>query len=373
MRRTLASAAILLTAATCLPAQITLTNTATGGPATATTVGTAHSLDTMSFRIGTQSCAHAGTASNYMPTAAALNPATSGNGGPGARAGFTIQWWQKVTQPTQFGYHWGEVGWSSFRCFQNGAAGTGNMIVRGPLTDLATTGAPLQNSLDPNGWIHFAVVVDSGANTTTWYVNGQPNATGMANITGSGTNFNALGYTSSCVPGNYDDFRIYDWARAAGDIAADFQSPAVGAGPSGSPNTPDLGYYQCEPPTQLVLSGAPRPGSTVDLDMVSSASAGLTYQVGSSFSSGPIQIAGRQLGLGLDDLLVISVRGVLPSIFSNYAGAMSAQGRANAKLNIPNITALIGVRIYNAFLTLDPQSPGGVKAISGTQFFSITT
>ena len=360
-------------------AQITLLNSATGGPPAATTVGTLHSLDTKVFRIGSASCYRTlGTGNSYLPTSAALDPTSSGSGGANASPGFTVQWWYKPTGPTAFGYIWGDNPWSgaggTFRCFQNGAAGVGNVIIRGPLTELKTVGAPLQNSTSPSGWIHLACVVDTKLNLITWYVNGVFNSKGPANITGKGGNFKCMGYdgSSSGCEGNYDDIRIYNWARTAADIAADYLTSAGGTGPSGSPNVPDLGYYMCDLPTNLVVGGSPRPGGTVDLFLSASGSAKLPYQLGSSLGTGPIPIGTRNLGLSPDALLVVTVFGYLPGIFSGYAGVIDAGGKAKAKINIPSIPALVGVRIHSAFVTLDPQAPFGIRDMSNTASFSIT-
>jgi concanavalin A-like lectin/glucanase superfamily protein len=362
------------------PAQITLLNSATGGPPSATTIGTAHSLDSKVFKIGTASCYRSSLASgySYLPTAAALDPLSSGMGGPGASPGFTIQWWYKPTTPTAFGYIWGDNPWSgsggTFRCFQNGAAGVGNVTTRGPLTASTSAGAPLQNATDPQGWLHLACVVNTGNNTVTWYVNGVLNVTGPANITGKGGDFKCMGYdgsTSACE-GNYDDIRIYNWARTAADVAADYTRNAIGTGPSGSPNVPDLGYYECELPTRLVASGSPRPGGTVAFDLTASGSANLPYQLGSSLGTGPTPIGNRSLDLSVDNLLVVTVGGYLPAIFANYAGTIDASGKASASVVIPAIPALIGIRIHTAFVTLSASSPFGIKAISSTESFAIT-
>jgi hypothetical protein len=356
-------------------AQITLKNSATGGPPTATTVGTAHSLDTTNVKVGAGSVLRTpASGTSHLPTKAALDPNSTGNGGTGAAPGFTIQWWYKPAGPTAFGYLWSDRGWSSFRCFQNGAAGTGNVIVRGSVNDCATSGAPLQNATDPNGWLHLAVVVDTKAKTTTWYVNGKKNNSVALTVSGKGTNLQCFGDSgsSSGYQGNCDDFRIYDWARTAADIAADYNTNAKGIGPSGSPNVPDLGYYECEPPTSLVATGTPKPGGTIDLALSASSSANLAYQIGSSLGTGPIPIGTRNLGLSLDGLLVVTVSGALPSVFSGYVGSLDAQGAGKAKINIPAVGALVGIRLHSAFLTLSGSAPNGVQEISNTASFSIT-
>ena len=285
--------AVLTAGAALTSAQITLTNSATGGPPTATTVGTAHSLDATNFVVGSGSVLRTpASGTDHLPTAAALDPLSVGNGGAAADPGFTIQWWYKPKAPTTFGYHWSDRGWSSFRCFQNGAAGVGEVIIRGPMTDCKTTGSVLVNSTNAAGWLHLAVTVNTKLNTTTWYVNGVINNSAVAGITGKGTAFVCFGDTgsSSGYEGNQDDFRIYNWARTAADIKADYMMAASGNGPSGSPNVPDLGYYKCDPPTNLIASGTAQPGTTVTLGLTATNSPGLQYQLGSSLGVGPIAI-----------------------------------------------------------------------------------
>ena len=355
-------------------AQITLVNTATGGPPTATTFGTHHSLDTANFMVGGSSCYRTpASGTSYLPTQAALDPTSAGNGGASADPGFTIQWWYKPAVATAFGYLWGDRGWSSFRCFQNGVAGTGDVIIRGPLTDCNTTGAVLQNATNPAGWIHLAVTVNTKTNQTTWYVNGKQNNTAVAGITGKGTALVCFGdNTSSGYQGNDDDFRIYNWARTAADIASDYTTSAYGTGPSGSPNVPDLGYYECEVPVKLVAGGSPRPGGTVTLDITASGSANLAYQLGSSLGTGPTPIGNRSLGLSLDDLLQVSVNGYWPGIFSGYSGLVGTNGKATASIHIPAFPLLVGTRIHSAFLILSSSAPSGVKSISNTASFTVS-
>ena len=243
------------------------------------------------------------------------------------------------------------------------------------LTDCTTTGSVLVNSTNPKGWVHLAVTVNTKTNLTTWYVNGVLNNSAAANITGKGTSLVCFGDSgsSSGYQGNDDDFRIYNWARTAADIASDYTRNAIGTGPSGSPNVPDLGYYECELPIQLVASGSPRPGGTVAFSLSASSSAGLPYQLGSSLGIGPTPLGTRSLGLSLDDLLVVTVGGFLPSVFVNYAGTLDGSGNAGASVVIPSIPALIGIRIHSAFVTLSAASPFGIKEISSTESFAITS
>ena len=74
----------------------------------------------------------------------------------------------------------------------------------------------------------------------------------------------------------------------------------------------------------------------------------------------------------MDKLLELSVSGLAPSIFNNYAGTLDATGSATAAIRIPKIPALKGTRIYSAFVTLQNGAPQGVKSISNNFLFTIT-
>ena len=123
--------------------------------------------------------------------------------------------------------------------------------------------------------------------------------------------------------------------------------------------------------TTIVGSGDPRPGNTVTFTLNAPGDGGLPYQVGTSLGMGPIPIDTRLLGLSLDNVLQTSVTGVLPMIFQDYAGVLDAQGQGTAKLNLPNLSALVGVRLYSAFLTLKVGAPSNVSSISDTFPFPI--
>lgn len=123
--------------------------------------------------------------------------------------------------------------------------------------------------------------------------------------------------------------------------------------------------------TQIQGSGNPKIGGTVNLDLIAPADGGLPYQVGTSLGTGPITFGTRMLNLSLDDLLVITVKNLVPAIFKNYSGFLDAGGMARADIVIPNIAALVGVRLNSAFLTLKQGEPWGIKSISNTFTFSV--
>ena len=124
--------------------------------------------------------------------------------------------------------------------------------------------------------------------------------------------------------------------------------------------------------TLLKASGSTGPGGKVDFDLLAGDSVGLPYQSGTSLGTGPIPIDTRKLNLSHDNLLLVTVNNYWPSVFSGYRGVIDSTGQAQAAIHIPNIPALIGIRIHTAFVTLNPQAPQGIKSISNTFSFSIT-
>lgn len=256
--------ACIAASTTLLSAQLTLINKSILNPGYSSTTGTTHSLDTTNKQVGLASIARGIGSSNssYLNTGVGLDPTTGSVLCGSADKGFTIQFWYRPSSPTAFAYLMGDRTWTgsagAFRTFQNGAAGGGNVILRGPLTQVATTGSPLTTATNAAGWVHFVVVLNGTAspNTITWYVNGTQNNTGNTTITGKGKNFTCMGYNGSSsagAAGNYDDFRIYGFARSAADIKADYLSAATGSGTC--LNIPDLAYYDCDAAVNIHSSG----------------------------------------------------------------------------------------------------------------------
>ena len=121
----------------------------------------------------------------------------------------------------------------------------------------------------------------------------------------------------------------------------------------------------------LTLSGSPQPGGKVTLDLFAPGDAGLPYQLGSSLGLGPIVLGSRQIDLSPDSLLVLTVGNLVPSIFANYGGVLDTAGKAQASILIPNSSALVGVRIYTAFVTIDPLAPYSIRSISPSETLAI--
>jgi hypothetical protein len=126
-----------------------------------------------------------------------------------------------------------------------------------------------------------------------------------------------------------------------------------------------------QPGATIVGSGKAQIGTPMAYKLTAKKDAGLPYQVGSSFGTGPIAIDTRNLGLSADTLLVLSVSNLFPTIFDQYTGLLDASGGGTATLNIPNEKALVGLDVHTAFITLLVSAPTGVNSISNTFSFKI--
>jgi len=162
-------------------------------------------------------------------------------------------------------------------------------------------------------------------------------------------------------------------AYMTGDTESDHQTFPVKTGPDLTFNGRFFNAFVAKVSlTLLTGSGTTYPGGIVNLALAASDDAGLSYQAGTSLGTGPIPIDTRKLGLSPDDLLQVSVAGLWPSTFRGYRGLIDNQGQARASIHVPNDPVLIGLRLYTAFVTLDPAAPSGIKSISSTFSFSIT-
>jgi hypothetical protein len=129
---------------------------------------------------------------------------------------WTISMWLEATSTT-FGYIFGDAGSGSFRCFNNGAAGTNGITLRGTgITNVDVTGFASGPVV-----VHF--VYDSALANIKVYKNGvlaQTVAQTPLNIA-LGSGFRVGGYsTSATLMGKLDEFRIYKRALDAAEITA---------------------------------------------------------------------------------------------------------------------------------------------------------
>lgn len=144
----------------------------------------------------------------------------------------------------------------SFRCFVDGAAGNGNIILRGPMTDVIITGGG--NQTVP---VHVAWVYDSSIPEIRGYLDGVLNVTvGQSALTINGTtNFTVMRYnssSSSAQPGVVmDDFRFYSRAIDVAGVGAGTEMWTwVNACGGGSP--PPVTYQSNQPELSTDIDGA---------------------------------------------------------------------------------------------------------------------
>jgi len=121
----------------------------------------------------------------------------------------------------------------------------------------------------------------------------------------------------------------------------------------------------------LIGSGTPTPGGTVTLDLKSSGDQGLPYALAASLGPGPTPLGKRKLPITIDELVKVTTQDLLPGIFVKFQGILDAKGEAKAQIKIPNMKALSGVRLYIAYVVIDPKSPFGIKTISQQYIVSI--
>jgi len=112
--------------------------------------------------------------------------------------------------------------------------------------------------------------------------------------------------------------------------------------------------------------GIPAIGSTYPISLSSPNDAGKMYILGASFGSRPgFPIGNRTVPLNLDDLFTISQ--IIPGIFQNFRGTLSASGQAVASVNIPPIPALKGFSFFVAGAIVDAAAPFGIATITNAE------
>jgi len=224
--------------------------------------------------------------------------------------------------------------------------------------------------------------------STTWANNLAKNPTVMYNAAGAYTGTQAqwspIGLTGTFLYNGVDNLVVE--IKYRGNTSGGFgcyrsnnieRGYTTGTGAFSSPTASTVGsmaalkmqfkFYDI----RIILTGKPTPGGTVSLMLESPSDGGLPYQAACSLGQGPIMFGARKLELSPDALMALSVSGLLPSLFKSFAGLLDAAGKGQADIVLPNTPAIKGLRIYNAFVTLDPKAPFGLKSISPTEMFLI--
>lgn len=74
---------------------------------------------------------------------------------------------------------------------------------------------------------------------------------------------------------------------------------------------------------------------------------------------------GRRIPLVLDDLALLSVRGLLAPLVSGTVGALDAFGRATARIDVSSLyPGIRGLVVWMVVLTIDPKAPLGISTIT---------
>ena len=130
-------------------------------------------------------------------------------------------------------------------------------------------------------------------------------------------------------------------------------------------------YFEHFPIASMNSTGAPKIGTTYPVGLSAVTEGGKAYITALSMSGlmPVLKLNRRFLPITTDSLFYLTVVNVLPGVFVNFQGLLTASGTAQAGVAIPNAVALIGVQIDGCFVTYDGS---GVHALSNPWGFQIT-
>ena len=102
----------------------------------------------------------------------------------------------------------------------------------------------------------------------------------------------------------------------------------------------------------LTQTGQATPGATVVYNLEAPTEGGAAYLVRCAFSRSPgIPVPGvGTVPITPDDLFWLS--GQAPTIFKNFGGVLTSQGKGAAAVAIPGIPGLTGISYYTTFITV---------------------
>jgi len=111
-------------------------------------------------------------------------------------------------------------------------------------------------------------------------------------------------------------------------------------------------------------------GGILNLSIRFAGHANKPYVAAAALSTRPgLRVDLRTIPLTPDHLFVASFR--LPHLFRGFAGRLDQRGCAAASVNVPQIGALRGFRLFLAAVVLDRAAPSGIAAISRQYGFTI--
>ncbi|KAA3596283.1 MAG: hypothetical protein DWQ06_15540 [Calditrichaeota bacterium] len=233
---------------------------------------------------------------------------------------WTIHFWLDYTNgPTGLNYLFGDVTAASFRSFTNGAAGAGNVILRGGgMTDCTIVGG----AAAANQPAAMTYVYDSSVPEVRGYLNGVLNVTTpqpVLNIQGTGaTNFKVGSYSSSggmAAGVAMDEFRLYGNALTALEVSQLWNTTL-----DDTPVNDDVALT-----AMFVPNGGVSSTVTADITVVNK---GLNVADGNvdldidndGFSDGSNSFTGLAAG----DTVVVQIQGTVPGALGTYTASATA-------------------------------------------------
>ena len=142
-------------------------------------------------------------------------------------------------------------------------------------------------------------------------------------------------------------------------------------GDQSAPTPTYTDYFEHIPVASMNSVSLPKIGTTYPLDLSGVAEGGKTYVAALSMSGlmSMIQVGRRYIPLVADSLFFTTVLNKIPPVFQNFQGVLNASGAGQAKIAIPNLAPLVGIKMDGCFVTFDVS---GLHAISNPWGFTIT-
>lgn len=134
-----------------------------------------------------------------------------------------------------------------------------------------------------------------------------------------------------------------------------------------NPNNNDaVTFFTIPSEPMILIKGAPKIGSVLQVELYNPSQAGKHYSLGMSFSPNPgIKLPdNRIIPLNPDPLFFTSQTTPGAVGLINSQKTLDQEGVGRAQWSIPNIPSLAGLTVYLAFVTYDPQSTSPIKSIS---------
>ena len=130
-------------------------------------------------------------------------------------------------------------------------------------------------------------------------------------------------------------------------------------------------YFEHFPVASMDSTGAPKIGTTYPLNLSAVTEGGQAYATALSMSGlmPVLQFDRRFVPIAADSIFYLTLLNVLPTVFINFQGVLSASGTASAGVAIPNAVPLVGLQVDGCFVTYDGT---GARAISNPWGFQIT-